>query len=116
MITNFSLIHTAILIIVYLLLRQFNAVFDEKVYFFSSLIAGMEIILMVWAIKKIFFKKSIALAASVIVFKYAFLIFLFFYFRGQFQGSLGVFFGILTIMPTTLLFALSLKHFKLKSE
>lgn len=94
------LITVAVGVIIYLL----SAAPKWQDYFLGSFLAGANLLLILWVLKRSVLKKSFALTAAASVFKYGFLIFLF-WLASKVGRQIGYEFllGILLILPTTLL-------------
>jgi len=68
---------------------------------FAGILVGVNLVVIIWAFQKIFNKKSIALAVSVIVFKYSILILLFaMLYKSGWQIDLGFLAGLMVLYPT----------------
>ena len=69
--------------------------------FLASLIVGVNLGIIAWSLSKIFQKKSIALAVTVIVIKYAVLLGLFVYlYKSGWQVDAGFITGLSSLFPT----------------
>lgn len=77
----------------------------------ASVLVGLNLVLLVWGWRRIFLKKSIALAVSAIVFKYAILGVLIYLILTRMQiNPLAFIVGLSTMIPTTLAYAYSARR------
>jgi phosphoglycerol transferase MdoB-like AlkP superfamily enzyme len=77
----------------------------------ASFIVGLNLVLLIWGWRRIFLKKSIALAVSAIVFKYAILGVLIYLILTRMQiNPLAFIVGLSTMIPTTLAYAYSARR------
>ena len=102
-------IHISLTGIVALLLHFLGAAPNWSDYAVGAAISGGNLLLILWSIRHAIVKKSFALAAAASVFKYGFLIFLF-WLATQLDRKVGYEFliGVLLILPTTVLVALDI--------
>ena len=93
--------HVALTLFVALVFYLLGAAPNWKDYFLGSLLSGGNLFLIMWGIRQALLKKSFALTLAASVFKYGFLILLF-WFATQTGKKVGYEFvvGILLMLPT----------------
>lgn len=76
----------------------------------GCLLMAFNLVVMIWTWDRIFIKKSIALAAGVIVFKYAILGFIVYFLMARSEGQVvGFLVGLFSVVPTVVAISLHKK-------
>ncbi len=101
-----ALLHFAVVALLALALFGLSSTQQSLNCLLGGLLIGANIILIVWAMKRLFVKKSIALAAFVIVIKYAaFIAVLVVLYTFGWRANFGFVVGLTSALPTVALVA-----------
>lgn len=114
MLRQFLALQVIILGLISLITYYWNLPQSRNYLFLGNITAALCISSILWFGERIILKKSIALAASVIVFKYAFLVGIFYFIKLDTEIKQQSFvFGLLTLIPMLMFIVIKLRSFML---